>query len=570
MKAATELQSLQHVIDTGRELLSELDPDALLERILGEARIATGARYAAIGVLSPDRTKLDRFLTAGIDADGQRAIGDRPHGRGVLGVLITEPQPLRLSDLSSHPQSFGFPLSHPAMVSFLGMPIMIRGLAWGNLYLTEKADGAQFSEADERSVGILAQFAATAIENARLYDLAERGRRQLARAVRGLEAARAIADAIGVEPELERVLELVVERGRDLVGARSVLILLRDRDDLIVAAVAAVAGRTAATVGRRIPISHSTSGEVLLGGVPARISDVHRDLRVPPEELGVTDAHTALLVPMSHRGERLGVLIAFDRGPNQASFSAADEELLRVLAASAANGVAISRSVKGDRLRAAVSSAEDERRRWARELHDQTLQSLGGVRVLLSGARSGAGSDRLGEAVDRAVADLDDEIGNLRAIISDLRPSILDDLGLLAALEALTARRRAGGLELGVDLRLPSPAEAAGLMSPELETTVYRVVQEALTNVVKHAHASCAWVTVALSQSVVTVKVRDDGVGFDATARSDGFGLTGIRERVYLAGGEATLLSDADGTVFRARIPTGPGSALAVLAHSDA
>jgi signal transduction histidine kinase len=562
MEIETETESLRRLIDIGGHLLSELDPDAVLQRLLEEARQITGARYAALGVLGEDRTELARFLTVGIDAEGQRVIGDLPRGRGVLGVLIADARLLRLSDVGAHPQSSGFPAGHPPMRTFLGVPIIIRGEAWGNLYLTEKADGAEFSQADEGAVRILAQFAGTAIENARLYDLAERGRQDLGRAVRGLEAARAIADAISAESELEPILELVVERGRDLVGARSVLIMLCEQEDL---QVAAAAGTTAAAVGRRIPIAASTAGEVLLRGTPERVADVNRNLRIAPENLGVNDAQTALLVPMSYRGDAVGVLVAFDRGPDRAPFSAADEELLRTFAASAANAVAISRSVEADRLRIAVNSAEDERRRWARELHDQTLQSIGSVRVLLTSASSHAGEHALREAVDQAVEDLDYEIANLRGIISDLRPSILDDLGLVAALEALIERRRGDGLEIRVDLRLPGQADAPGLMSPELETTVYRLVQEALTNVVKHSGAERAWVTVALSGGVAIVNVRDDGVGFDDAGASSGFGLTGIRERVYLAGGDATLASDPGGTELKARIPAGPGAPLGVF-----
>jgi signal transduction histidine kinase len=562
MEIETEIEALRRLIDIGGELLSELDPDAVLLRLLDGARELTGARYAALGVLNDDRTELARFLTVGIEADRERMIGHLPRGRGVLGVLITDPQPLRLLDVSAHPQSFGFPGGHPVMRGFLGVPIIVRGQAWGNLYLTEKAGVAEFSAADESAVGILARFAATAIENARLYDLAERGRQDLERAVRGLEAARTIADAISIEPALELILELVVSRGRDLVGARSVLIMLREESEL---RVAAVAGPTVAAVGRRIPIDGSTAGEVLLRGTPERISDVHRNLRIAPENLGVTDAQTALLVPMTHRGDGVGVLVAFDRGPDHDPFSAADEDLVRTFAASAANAVALSRSVEAGRLRIAINSAEDERRRWARELHDQTLQSIGSVRVLLTSASSQRGEDELREAVDQAVEDLDYEIGNLRGIISDLRPSILDDLGLIAALEALIERRRTDGLEIRVDLRLPGRSEAPGLMSPELETTVYRLVQEALANVVKHARAEHAWVRVALSNSVATVDVRDDGVGFNSEAPSSGFGLTGVRERVYLAGGEASLVSSSEGTELKAHIPAGPGSPLGVI-----
>jgi signal transduction histidine kinase len=561
-----DVESLRRLIDIGRELISELEPEAVLSRVLDEARRFTGARYAALGVLGEDRTELARFLTVGIDAELQAKIGALPLGRGVLGVLIDDPRPLRLSNVSAHDRSFGFPSRHPPMRTFLGVPIMIRGRAWGNLYLTEKADAAEFSAIDEEAVGILAQFAATAIENARLYDIAEHGRLELTRAVRGLEAARSIADAISVEPELERILELVVKRGRALIGARAVVILLVDQTEF---RVAASAGQAEGALGRRMPIDGSTSGEVLRRGAPERVTDVRRRLRVAPDNLGVLDAETALLVPMSHRGQDLGVLLAFDRGSDKAPFTAADEELLRTFAASAANAVAISRSVQADRLRITIASSEDERRRWARELHDQTLQSLAGLRMLLSTAGQSTVPGRMREAVDRAVEDLDHEIENLRAIITDLRPSILDDLGLAAALEALVSRRRADQLEITTELTLPDPVDARDLMSPELETTIYRLVQEALTNVVKHAHAGRVWVGVGLAGGIATVDVRDDGVGFDSETPVSGFGLTGIQERVNLAGGDVTLRSDAGGTALSARIPAGSGAALGVVERPD-
>src|SRR6185312_5580927 len=142
---------LRRLLDVGRALVAELDTEAVLQRILDEARAITGARYVALGVLDEQRGELERFLTSGVDADVHRAIGELPRGRGVLGVLIDDPRPLRLSDVGSHPQSFGFPAGHPPMRSFLGVAILIRGQAWGNLYLTEKVDGLEFSEADEEA-----------------------------------------------------------------------------------------------------------------------------------------------------------------------------------------------------------------------------------------------------------------------------------------------------------------------------------------------------------------------------------------------------------------------------------
>jgi len=159
---------LRRLVDVGRSLVTELDPEAVFARLLEVARELTGARYAAIGVLDERREQLERFLTAGIDEDTHRAIGDLPRGRGVLGALISDPRPLRLADVGMHAQSYGFPLAHPPMTTFLGVPLMIDGQAWGNLYLTEKA-GGEFTDHDEEAAVVLADWAAIAIANARLY-----------------------------------------------------------------------------------------------------------------------------------------------------------------------------------------------------------------------------------------------------------------------------------------------------------------------------------------------------------------------------------------------------------------
>jgi GAF domain-containing protein len=227
---------LARLIDAGRGLLSELDPETVLDRLLQTAADLTGARYVALGVLDEGRRELARFLTRGIDEDTHRAIGDLPRGRGLLGVLIDDPRPLRLEDVGDHPRSYGFPQGHPPMRSFLGVPIVIRGEAWGNLYLTEKAGGEPFAADDEEAVIVLADWAAIAIENARLYrDVAAR-REELERAVRGLQATAAIARAVGGETELDRILELVVKRGRALIEAHDVLIMLREGDELVIVA----------------------------------------------------------------------------------------------------------------------------------------------------------------------------------------------------------------------------------------------------------------------------------------------------------------------------------------------
>ncbi len=548
---------LRTLLEVGRELVSELDLDSVLNRLLVVARDLTGARYAAIGVLDAGRTRLERFLTSGIDPATHAAIGDLPRGRGVLGMLIDDPWPLRVADVATHPESYGFPAGHPPMHTFLGVPVVIRGQVWGNLYLTETRNG-EFSADDEEVVVALAAFAGVAIDNARQMQLAEQRREELESSTRRLEAAQAIAMAIGAESDLGRILELIVKRGRALLNARSLLILLRDGDEL---AVAATAGVGADTTGVRLPVAGSTSGAVLMSGRPVRTANAERDLKIPPQALGVPDAHTALVMPLVYRGRALGVLIALDRAGGEAgeareareeAFSADDEHVLRAFAASAATAVASVQEFASRSLRLSLESAEAERSRWARDLHDDTLQELAALRLLLSGARKPGADVRA--SIDTAIDRLGETISGLRALITDLRPAALDQLGLAPALEALVARvGQTSGLEVQLTV---AGGEEGGRLSPPVEIVVYRLVQEALTNVVKHARASRASVSVVSDGACVGIDVRDEGVGFQQEGDTSGFGLVGMSERVALVGGRLQIESaPGRGTHVRAEIP---------------
>ena len=552
MRASSEELWIRRLLDVGRELVTEFDLSVVLARVLQTAREITDAQYAAVGILNEQRTELEQFLTAGVDEDRKMAIGDLPRGRGVLGTLIEHPEPLRLADVGRHPSSYGFPAGHPVMHSFLGVPIQIRGLAWGNLYLTEKR-GGEFSERDQEAAVVLADWAAVAIENARLYQTSERRRKEAERAMRGLEATRDVAVAIGREIGLEHVLELIAKRGRALVGARSLVIMLREGDDLV---VQASAGHVEPSDWARLPLADSTSGQVLERGLPERITDVASRLRIAPMEFGVSDPQTALLVPMLYRGKGVGVLAAFDHGEHSSVFSEDDEQLLVAFAASAATAVALAQSVQADRLRTSLGAADAERRRWARELHDETLQGLGGLRVLLS---SGLRRDQLEQAqatMREAVQHIEQEIANLRSIITDLRPAALDELGLRVAIESLLERQRErSGLEIEAELSLAGISGEQARLSEDLETATYRLLQEALTNVVKHAHASSVRVLVSESSDQLLLEVQDNGAGFEPDRAGEGYGLAGMRERVLLADGTLIIDSGEQGTLFKASLP---------------
>ena len=268
-------------------------------------------------------------------------------------------------------------------------------------------------------------------------------------------------------------------------------------------------------------------------------------------------AQAALLVPLVVRDRAIGVIAALDRsgGPG---FTDDDEELLTGFAASAAMAVAPVQSIAEARLRESIEIAEQERARWARELHDETLQALGALRVRLAAALRRGQPEQLDAAVAGALDQLEDQIANLRSLITELRPAALDELGLGAAIESL-AENHAAATERDVELDLALAHEdgvAPERLDRELESAVYRVIQEALTNVAKHANAENVWIEVAQDSESLLIVVRDDGDGFDMNARVPGFGLLGMRERIALLGGSLAIVSSrGTGTELRGRIP---------------
>jgi signal transduction histidine kinase len=558
-KRARSEQRLRRLLDVGRDLVSELDLEVVLERVLEAARELTGAQYAALGVLDESRSGLERFLTVGIDDETHGAIGDLPQGRGVLGVLISDPKPLRLADVGGHPRSYGFPPGHPPMKTFLGVPILIRDEAYGNLYLSEKEGGAEFDEDDEEAVLVLAGWAAIAIANARAYSLAEGRRAELERAVASFEATGAIAQALAGETDLEHILELVVKRGRALTEARSMIVMLGEGSELVVAAVAGELDDS--LLGDRIPVDGSVSGNVLRTGKPERLSDAPSRLRFSLAKQ--TGAQTGLFVPLRLRGRVLGVLAGFDRLRDGPEFSNWDEDVLMAFAASAAAAVATAQDVAAQALRRAIAAAERERTRWARELHDETLQELAALKLALGSVRRADSAETRHAALAEAAAGIDVAIRGLRNIITDLRPAALDALGLKSALEAL-AERAAQVSGTAVELRLDLAHEAGReptRLDSEVEDAIYRVVQEALTNVVKHSAAAMAEVDVREGGGMVEVTVRDEGTGFDERGTT-GFGLLGMHERVALLGGELAIESaPGGGTTVRASLPARRGEA---------
>jgi signal transduction histidine kinase len=528
-------------------LTSELSLESLLQKLVETAVSLTGARFAALGVIDESGSGLERFMTAGIDPETHELIGDPPLGRGILGVLITDARPLRLHDLTADPRSVGFPPNHPPMRSFLGVPILVRGVAYGNLYLTEKEDGADFSEEDEELVTLLAAQAAVAIENARLYASATRWSRQL-------ESLHEVVRSLADETDLDRLLTLVCTRLRELIGARLALIALPvPGGDLRIAAVDGVAEDALELLGHRLIRNRSKSGRVFDRRQSARVDSVLDDPEVDQDEARRMGVCTGLYVPLVARSRAIGIVAVHDKMGRQARFSDGDLRLAEIFAARAAVAVDLSERVARDIVRRVIDAQELERRRLARELHDETGQALTSILLGLKAIRT-AGSD---EEAKKAEAELRElvvqALQDVRSLAVELRPAALDDFGLVPAVERLaeTFAERSGigavvEANLGDD-RLP----------PETETVLYRVVQEALTNVVKHAAATQVSIVLTRRGGGVSAVVEDDGGGFAPdNVRNDALGLVGMRERLGLLGGTLAVESThGKGTALVAYLP---------------
>jgi signal transduction histidine kinase len=550
-------QATRSLLGVARGVLDELDVDVVLERVLEAARELTDARYAALGVLDRAKTELSRFLTSGMDEATQRTIGRPPTGRGVLGELISSPEPLRLADVSAHPRSYGFPVGHPQMASFIGVPILVAGEVFGNLYLTDKCGAAEFSEADLEAVIQLADFAGVAIDHARRFTGSEARRTELELTVGALEATIQIARALGGQTDLETILELVAKRGRALLSARALVIELEQDGELVVAAGAGAV--PAGVVGRRMSLKDTVASTALRTRRSQRLGDELNRARFEQHGLGQFGLHAqdGLVVPLVFRNRSYGVLVAVDRVDGGPEFTAKDQRLLEAFAASAATAVATARSAADERRHQTMAAAEAERGRWARELHDETLQGMANLRLVLAAAQRVGTHSALTEAFGHVIEQLETDIANLRRLITDLRPAALDQLGPEAAIRALADRLARSNTEvvLSIDLAYEQ-GRAAERHIPELETAVYRIVQEALTNASKHGRARRATVELIEDDNRLRLTVRDDGAGFDLEKKTAGFGLLGMRERAELLEGTLKVSSSpGQGTCVQVTFP---------------
>ena len=511
---------------------TDLDLDSTLQRIVQAAMDLVDARYGALGVLGPGG-ELSRFLTAGIDEATKQRIGPLPTGLGVLGVVIEDDKPLRLTDISQHPMSCGFPQHHPPMSTFLGVPVRARGEVFGRLYLTEKAGGEEFTADDEVVVMALAGAAGVAIDHARQYE--ESRRRQ-----RWLEATAKVSAALLADTGPDQALQLIATSAQQLTGADYTLIAV---PDIASAAPPDVEGLTVAVcvgtgaehiVGRRIPIKGSTTGAVFADHTPRSVPRLAFDVAS-----GEVDFGPALALPLGTSNRPAGVLLTL-RAAGAGPFD--DEEM--GLVATFADQAALALERAADQATRRELEILTDRDRIAKDLHDHVIQQLFAVGLALNSTERRTTDHDIAQRITQHTSDLDDVIRGIRRVIFDLqtdpgparhlRDEVRDIIGDLTTDSPLrTVVRIAGPLD-------SVPTDLAGHL--------FAVVREAVSKAVRHANAHNLTVTVSVDTDL-TVTITDDGIGMPATtARS---GLHNLTQRAQQAGGRLTLSQpDTGGTTL--------------------
>lgn len=518
---------LEAVLSVGREL----DLDQVLQRVVEAAVALVDARYGALGVIGPEGHTLGQFFTVGLSEEEAEAIGPLPSGKGILGELIRDPRPLRLSDLTTHPASSGFPPDHPPMRGFVGVPLRVRDEVFGNLYLTDKRDGSDFDAEDEAVLSTLAVAAGVAIDNARLY---QEARRRQAWLGAGAEITRGLLSGL---PRVE-VLELIAERAREITGAAlaDVSTPAGDGSELT---VEFAAGRDAPSrLGLTVPLEGTLSGTACLTGSPAateRIADDPRCTAGPPRFHGLGPA---VAVPLGARdGVVRGVLLlARERG--SAVFAGEETDALLGFAGQAALALELAEH----RRDAEQIALLEDRDRIARDLHDLAIQRLFATGMTLQSAARLVDNPAARDRVTRAVSDLDETIKIIRSTIFGLRQDEKAGDGLRArAARAVEAARET----LGYAPRLSLEGLLDTDVPEHVADHVLAVLGEALSNAARHAGASAVQVSLQAAGGHVTLTVTDDGCGIPEGVRRSG--LRNLEHRAAGVGGSLELSTPPDG-----------------------
>jgi signal transduction histidine kinase len=526
-------ERLRALLDAVVGIASDLDLHHTLERITEAACRLAGARYGALGIVGPDRQLVD-FVTHGITPEQHAAIGALPTGRGLLGLLIDDPRPVRMPDITQHPKSYGFPPNHPPMHSFLGVPIHIRDQVFGNLYLAEKQGSPEFSEDDEAMVVALAAAAGVAIENARLFEEASRRERWLA-------ATAEITNLLLGEVQRTSALQLVARWARQVAGGTLALVLLLDEDsDTLTVQVADGTEAAPRLIGTVTPADDPVFTPVVTDRRQVTVENLSMAVQWPAP----VPAGPAVLAPLAAGDIRYGVLvIMYDERPERHPDE--DSAMLATFAGQAA--LALERA-QAQEEREMIAVLED-RERIARDLHDVVIQRLFATGLQLQTAARLSNKPEVIDRVNGSVEDLDTTIRDIRTAIFELRAPT--DAALRTKLRAVV-ENASEPLGFRPTLVLDGPIDSA--VPEAVRGDLLAVVQEALSNVMRHAQATSVRVGVAVGSGGLSVAVQDDGIGPDGI--NERSGLINLRQRAEGRGGTFTVRPAADsGTLVEWCVP---------------
>jgi signal transduction histidine kinase len=524
----------------------DLGLETVLERVVTAACQLVQARYGALGVIGPDQA-LSHFVTVGFDEETIRKVGALPVGHGVLGLLIREPHPIRLHDLHDHPDSFGFPAHHPPMRSFLGVPVRVRDTVFGNLYLTEKEGGGDFTDEDQTLAVALAAAAGVTIENARLYDEARaRGR--------WLEAVAAMGRDLLRDTDEDNGLNLVAQRALVASGAELAVIGFPTGDSLFCAAVSggvvdgAVDPMVAALVGTTVRLQ---SGVLLDLQASGRSVTLTAPFVVATDAAAGPARHWPLLGPtliaaLGPAGDGQGVIL-LSRAPASAGYSPTDVEMSAVFGTQVSLALELA-SVHRMREEQAVLGDRD---RIARDLHDLVIQRLFAAGLSMQSLRRFTNDPIALERINTVTNELDDTIRDLRDTIYSLR-GMAQDTGTLSSRILAVIKEGAGSLLFAPRIRLSGPIDAP--VADELASSLLAVISEGLSNAARHAQATAIDISVDARGDRVKVVIADNGVGFGKPVRRSGLG--NLKERAALLGGTFSVRSTlGEGTRLRWSVP---------------
>lgn len=523
------------LLDAVVAMAADLSLDDLLARIVRIAGDLVGARYAALGVLSSSgQRRLRMFLTQGVGEQEAAAIGDLPSGHGLLGLIIDRPEPLRLHDIAEHPESFGFPANHPPMHSFLGVPIRTRDKVFGNLYLSEKESGADFTAEDEGIVVALAAAAGVAIENARLYEEADRRQRWLA-------ATAQITTTLLGEVTGDEGLQLVADLAREVAGADLAWIITGPDAQRLRLRVASGLDVDASDV-EAVPLERSIAGTAVRTGAPVTVEDFASDPRaagfgvLPLSELG-----PAMMFPLrdadsAGRIGTEGVLALAWTHERADAAEQVDVALPAAFAEQAALALRMARgTVEGRRL-----AVYEDRDRIGRDLHDVVIQRLFAIGLNLQGALRRVDDGALATRLDEAIVEIDDTIRDIRRTIFEL--GAMDRSGDVQTEVTQLVERAASALKFRPALAFEGAVRLR--VGPAIVPDLIAVLAEALSNTTRHAGASHVSVLVRVDDAV-TLRVADDGGGIPAGAAESG--LANMRERAAKHGGSCVIRPGSNG-----------------------